>query len=225
MHGVGLIGHETEDGMKRHIIAVIAACALGVGALPAKATTISTDTFGSTAHVAVTTIPDGELKAGHTFNLIDFLTYIPPSTGSHYGQVFTYIPFSVAKNQTFTATMTDLLGSNGANISPEWANIELFQYTGDDYLGCGNGSALCSAVPNTYSAGLPSSIYANLVGGVEYLLKIGYGLCGCVGDIGGIQLSATVTPIPPAMLMLLTALAAMGGIAWRRGFTNRSGAA
>ena len=92
--------------MKRLLIAMIAACALGAGgSLPAAATTISTDTFGSFAHVAVTTTPTGTLGAGHTFTLVDFLTFIDTVHGT-YGQVYTYIPFTVAKNQTFTATMT-----------------------------------------------------------------------------------------------------------------------
>ncbi len=214
--------------MKRFLTAIIAACALGAAAVPASATTITTDTFGSNAHVTATTIDSGVLGAGHTFNLIDYLTYIDTTNG-HYGQVYTYLPFSVAKGQILTATMTDLKGSYGANKTPDWANIQLFQYTGDDYSSCGSPSLLCSVVPGTYSAGLPSTMVANLVGGVNYLIRIGFGLCGCSGDITGIQLTATVTPIPPALIMFLTALIGLGFAVWSRsGLTfkvNRAGMA
>jgi hypothetical protein len=45
---------------------------------------------------------------------------------------------------------------------------------------------------------------------------VGFGLCGCSGSFGGIQLTVAATPIPPAMLLFLSALLGMGGVAWRR---------
>ena len=56
--------------------------------------------------------------------------------------------------------------------------------------------------------------------GTQYLLRVGFGLCGCTGDYGGINLTVATTPIPPAILLFVSALLGMAGMAWRRRSAN-----
>jgi hypothetical protein len=112
--------------------------------------------------------------------------------------------------------VTDLNVSNPSAKPLEWLSLALYEYTGSgtSYLSCGS-SSLCTL--EAYDADPPvASIYSALVAGTQYLLRVGFGLCGCSGDFGGIQLTVSTTPIPPAMLLFASALLGLGGVAWRR---------
>ncbi len=96
----------------------------------------------------------------------------------------------------------------------EWLSLSLFTYTGTKYTNCGT-SVLCTL--QEYDSTPPSaSIVAGLVAGTQYLLKIGFGICGCSGDYGGIKLAVSTTPVPPALLLFLTGIGGFAGLALRR---------
>jgi hypothetical protein len=203
-----------------------ALAALAVSAISAQASAISDpiiyDSSNSAAKVQIVTVTTGDLDVGSTFNLVDALKFKDTSKGK-YGELITYIPITVSSSATLDLTITDLLGTTigtnmTANKSPEWFRVQLFTYDPltTDYSDC--NSSLCSLVPGTQKTSLSASIIADLVAGTHYLLKIGFGICGCTGTIGGINLSATLTatPIPPSLLLMMTALLSMGGAAWLR---------
>jgi hypothetical protein len=203
---------------------VLAALVMGAASAQASAITdpIIYDSSNSVAKVQVVTVASGDLDNGSTFTLIDALKFKNTAAGA-YGELVTYIPISVLSSATLTVQISDLLGTKigtnmVANKSPEWFRAQLFTYdpTKVDYSDC--NKSLCSLVPGTQKTSLGASIMADLVAGTNYLLKIGFGICGCTGTIGGIQLAAalTETPIPSSLLLLLTALISAGGAAWLR---------
>ena len=203
---------------------VLAALVLGAASAQASAITdpIIYDSSNSAAKVQVVTVANGDLDNGSTFTLVDALKF-KSIAGGTYGELITYIPISVISSSTLSVQISDLLGTTigtnmVANKSPEWFRAQLFTYdpTTTDYSDC--NQSLCSLVPGTTRTSLGASIIADLVAGTNYLLKIGFGICGCTGTIGGIQLAATLTatPIPPSLLLLLTALLSVGGTAWLR---------
>jgi hypothetical protein len=204
--------------MNRLLMSMLVLVAVALGAMPAKAVTITYSTSGSNAQVFLTPTSSGDIgyPPNNTFNLTEQLTF-GNTSGGHYGQAFTYIPFTVSSSGFMTATVSDLHLSNPSAKPLDWLSLALYEYTGSgmSYLGCGSGSSLCTL--EQYDADPPvASIYSALVAGTQYLLRVGFGLCGCSGSFGGIQLTVAATPIPPAMLLFLSALLGMGGVAWRR---------
>lgn len=205
--------------MKRLLMSTLVLVAVAFGAMPAKAVPITYSTSGSNAQVFLTPTSSGDISypGDSTFNLAEKLTFGDTSGGNHYGQAFTFIPFTVSAPARLKATVTDLSLSNPDAKPLEWLSLALYAYTGSgmSYLACGSGSSLCTL--EQYDADPPvASIYSALVAGTQYLLRVGFGLCGCSDDFGGIQLTVTTTPIPPAMLLFVSALLGMGGVAWRR---------
>lgn len=203
--------------MNRLLMSMLVLLAVTWGAMPAEAVTISYSTSGSNAEVFVTPASTGDIgyPPSSTFNLSEVLTF-GNTSGGHYGQAFTFIPFTVSTPGFISVTVSDLHLSD-TNAKPlEWLSLALFEYSGaTSYLSCSTGNSLCAL--DQYDADPPTaSISAALAAGTKYLLKIGFGLCGCSGQYGGIQLTVATTPIPPAMLLFLSALAGMGGVAWRR---------
>jgi hypothetical protein len=204
--------------MKRLLLAMLVPVTLALGATPAKAVTITYSTSGSNAQVFLTPTTAGDIgyPPNSTFNLTERLTFGDTSNG-HYGEAFTYIPFTVSASAFLSATATDLHLSDPSAKPLEWLTLSLYEYTGSgaSYLGCGSGSSLCTLLE--YDPDPPqASVYSALVAGTQYLLRVGFGLCGCSGDFGGIQLAVATTPVPPAMLLFLSALLGMGIVAWRR---------
>jgi hypothetical protein len=204
--------------MKRFLMSMLVLVAVAFGAMPAKAVTITYSTSGSNAQVFLTPTSSGDISfPGHsTFNLTEKLTF-GNTSGGHYGEAYTFIPFTVSATALLSATVADLHLSNPGAKPLEWLSLALYAYTGTgtSYLGCGSGSSLCTL--EQYDGAPPSaSIYSTLVAGTQYLLRVGFGLCGCSGTFGGIQLTVATTPIPPAMLLFASALLGMGGVAWRR---------
>jgi len=203
--------------MNRLLMSALFLVALVLGAMPAKAVTITYSTSGSNTQVFLTPTSTGDISfpGNSLFTLSEKLTF---GTGAgHYGQAYTYIPFTVAENGYLSATVSDLHLTD-SNAKPlEWLKIALYSYTGsgDSYLACGSGSALCTLL--AYDPDPPTaSISAALLAGTQYLLRVGFGLCGCSGQYGGINLTVATTPIPPALLMFMSALLGMGGVAWQR---------
>jgi hypothetical protein len=204
--------------MNRLLMSMLVLVAVALGAMPAKAVTITYSTSGSNAEVFLTPTSTGDISypPNNTFNLTEKLTF-GNTSGGHYGQAFTYIPFTVSTSGFMTATVSDLHLSDPSAKPLEWLSLALYEYTGSgtSFLGCGSGSALCTL--EQYDADPPvASIYSALVAGTQYLLRVGFGLCGCSGAFGGIDLTVATTPIPPAMLLFMSALLGMGGVAWRR---------
>ena len=202
--------------MNRFLMSVLVLVAVAFGAMPAKAVTIGYDTSGSAANVVLFPTSSGDIAINSAFNLTETLVFGNTSNG-HYGEAITYIPFSVSTAGFLSATVTDLNVSNPSAVPLEWLTLSLYEYTGGgySYLGCAGGSSLCTL--DAYDSDPPvASIYSALVAGTQYLLQVGFGLCGCTGDFGGIQLTVAATPIPPAMLMFLSALLGMGALGWRR---------
>lgn len=204
--------------MNRLLISMLVLVGVALGAMPAHAVPITYSTSGSNAQVFLTPTSSGDIgfPKKSTFTLSEVLTF-GNTSGGHYGQAYTYIPFTVAASAFLDATVTDLNVSD-ANATPlEWLTLALYEYTGSgtSYLGCGNGSSLCTLLE--YDPDPPTaSISAALQAGAQYLLRVGFGLCGCAGDYGGISLTVATTPIPPAMLLFVSALLGLGGVAWRR---------
>ena len=209
--------------MKRLLVSTLVLLAVVFAGLPAKAVTITYSTNGSVAQVFLTPNSSGDISLDQIFSLSEQLAFGNTSNGG-YGQAFTYIPFSLSSSAFLNATVADLSLTDPAAKPLEWLSLALYEYTGSGYtyLGCGNGSSLCSL--DAYDAHNTSvdvgptiaSIYAALSAGTQYLLRVGYGLCGCTGAYGGIQLTVAATPIPPAALMFLTALLGMGTLVWYR---------
>ena len=203
--------------MKRFLMFVLVLVAAAFGISPAQAVTITYTTSGSNAQVFLTPTSAGDITyPNSTFTLSEVLTF-GDTSGGHYGQAFTYIPFVVSGSAFLNATVADLSLSD-PNAKPlEWLTLELFEYTGTGtaYLGCVYGGSLCTLDARDVDPPA-ASIYSALVAGTQYLLKVGFGLCGCSGEFGGIDLTVATTPIPPAILMLVSALLGMGGMAWRR---------
>jgi hypothetical protein len=207
--------------MKRFLMSLLVLVAAAFGGTPAEAVTITYGTSGSNAQVFLNPTSSGDITANSTFDLTEQLIFGDTSNG-HYGEAITYIPFTVSSAAFLSATVADLSLSNPGATPLEWLTLSLYEYTGSgfSYLGCGSGSSLCTL--QAYDSDPPvASIYAALAAGTQYLLRVGFGLCGCAGDFGGIQLTVATTPIPPAILMFVSALLGMGGVAWRR----RTGAA
>jgi hypothetical protein len=202
--------------MNRLLMSMLVLAVVAFGAMPAKAVTISYSTSGSNAEVFVTPTSSGSIGTPNgTFHLSEILDFGDTSDG-HYGQAYTYIPFTVSAATFMTATVNDL-SLTDPNAKPlEWLSLALYEYTSPTkYLKCGYTNSLCTL--DEYDGDTPtSSISAALAVGTQYLLKIGFGLCGCTDQYGGIQLTVTTTPIPPALLLFLSALLGMGGVAWRR---------
>jgi hypothetical protein len=202
--------------MKRLLISMLFLLAVALGAMPANAVTITYSTSGSKAEVFLTPTSSGNVgyPPGTVFNLSERLDFGDTSDG-HYGQAFTYIPFTVSAPGFISATVNDL-NLTDPNAKPlEWLSIALYEYTGPSFLVCSSGSSLCSL--DQYDADAPTaSISAALVVGTQYLLRVGFGLCGCTGQYGGIDLTVAATPIPPAMLLFGSALLALGSVGWRR---------
>jgi hypothetical protein len=202
--------------MKRILMAVLVLVAAAFGVTPAEAVTITYGTSGSNAQVFLNPTSSGDITANSNFNLTEQLVFGDTSNG-HYGEAITYIPFTVSSAAFLSATVADLNMSNPAATPLEWLTLSLYEYTGSgfSYLGCGSGSSLCTL--QAYDSDPPvASIYSALVAGTQYLLRVGFGLCGCTGEFGGIQLTVATTPIPPAILMFVSALFGMGGMVWRR---------
>ncbi|GAB2174732.1 hypothetical protein [Dongia sp. agr-C8] len=200
--------------MNRLLMSVLFFAAVALGAMPAEAVTITYSTSGSNAEVFLTPTSSGDISGPNSdFNLSEVLDFGDTSNG-HYGQAYTFVPFTVTKSMTLNATVTDLAVSDPGAKPLDWLTLSLFTYTGSKYTNCG-ASALCTL--QAYDSDPPAaSIVAGLVAGTQYLLKIGFGLCGCSGDYAGINLSVTTTPIPPAILMFLSALLGTGVMIWRR---------
>jgi len=205
--------------MNRLLMSMLVLIAAALGAIPASATIIDPLTYttsGSNAQVFLTPSSSGDISFpdNNTFNLTEKLKF-GNTSGGHYGQLFTYIPFTVAGSGFLSATVTDLHVSNPSAKPLTWLSLALYEYTGSGtYLGCGSGSSLCTL--EAYDADPPTaSISAALVAGTQYLLRVGFGLCGCSGQFGGIQLTVATTPIPPAVLMFLSSLFGIGALGWR----------
>jgi hypothetical protein len=202
--------------MKRFLMPVLVLVAAAFGVTPAQAVTITYGTSGSNAQVFLNPTSSGDITANSTFDLTEQLVFGDTSNG-HYGEAITYIPFTVASAAFISATVTDLSVSDGAASPLDWLTLSLYEYTGSgfSYLGCGSGSSLCTL--QAYDSDPPvASIYSALAAGTQYLLRVGFGLCGCAGEFGGIQLTVATTPIPPAILLFASAVFGMGGMAWRR---------
>jgi hypothetical protein len=200
--------------MNRFLMTALLLVTVAFGALPAQAVTITYSTSGSNAQVFLTPTSSGDISGKNSaFSLSEVLDFGDTSNG-HYGQAYTYIPFIATNSMTLTATVTDLAVSDSGAVPLEWLTLSLFSYTGSNYTNCGT-SALCTL--EAYDSDPPSaSIIAGLIAGTQYLLKIGFGLCGCTGDYAGIDLTVATTPIPPALLLFVSGLLGMGGLAWRR---------
>lgn len=205
--------------MNRFLTSALFLVALAIGVMPAGAATIPTyTTYGSNAEVFLTPTSSGEIgyPPNTNYSLNEVMTF-GNTSGGHYGQAYTYIPFTVSGDGFITATVSDLkLTDAGANPL-KWLNIALYEYTGSgmSYLGCGNGSSLCTEL--AYDAHPPTaSVASALFAGTQYLLRVGFGLCGCSGEYGGINLTVATTPIPGALLLFVSALMGMGGFAWQR---------
>jgi hypothetical protein len=203
--------------MNRLRMSLLALVAVAFGALPAQAITISYTTAGSNADVAVTPTSSGDIAAPvSNFTMTESLFFIDTSNG-HYGQSYTFIPFTVSGPTTLTATVNDLKLSDPGAKALEWLSIGLYEYTGGgfSYLTCGKPGSLCTL--EAYDADPPTvSISSVLAAGTQYLLRIGFGLCGCSGDYGGITMTVATTPVPPALLLFLTGLGGFAGMALRR---------
>jgi hypothetical protein len=204
--------------MNRWLMSFVVCVAAALGAMPAKAVTISYSTSGSNAQVFLTPTSTGDIAytPDSTFTLDEVLTF-GNTSGGHYGEAYTYIPFTIAADGYVSATVSDLHLTDASAKPLEWLSLALYEYTGSatSYLGCGNGSALCTLVE--YDSTPPTaSISSALLAGTQYLLRVGFGLCGCTGQYGGINLTVATTPIPPALLLFMSALLGMGGVAWRR---------
>jgi hypothetical protein len=201
--------------MNRLLMSLLVLVVVAFGAMPAKAVTITYDTSGSNTKVLLTPTSTGDISYpwDSTFTLSEKLTFVKKG----YGESYTYIPFSVAANAFLSATVNDMHLTD-SNAKPlEWMDITLFAYTGsgDSVLDCASGSGLCSLLE--FDSTKPtSSIASALVAGTQYLLRVGFGLCGCTGQYGGINLTVATTPIPPALLLFMSALLGMGGVAWQR---------
>jgi hypothetical protein len=201
--------------MNRLLMSLLVLVAVTLGALPAKAVTITYDTSGSNTQVFLTPTSTGDISFpwDSTFTLSEKLTFGKKG----YGESYAYIPFSVAANAYLSATVSDMHLTD-SNAKPlEWMDITLFAYTGSGnlLLDCASGSSLCSLLE--FDATQPTaSIASALVAGTQYLLRVGFGLCGCSGQYGGINLTVATTPIPPALLLFMSALLGMGGIGWQR---------
>jgi len=207
--------------MKRFLISMVVLAVTAFGALPAKAVTITYSTSGSVAEVFLTPTSSGDIALNQIFNLAEQLAFGDTSSGA-YGQAFTYIPFTVSSAAFLSATVTDLSVSDAAAKPLEWLSLALYEYTGSNYTSCGKSGSLCTL--DAYDADPPvASIYAALTAGTQYLLRVGFGLCGCTGEYGGINLTVATTPIPPAALMFLTALLGMGALVWHRHRTPGAG--
>ncbi|WP_395020408.1 hypothetical protein [Dongia sp.] len=200
--------------MNRFLMLMLFFAAVALGALPANAVTITYSTSGSNAQVFLTPTSSGNISGlNSSFSLSEVLDFGDTSNG-HYGQAYTYIPFTVTNSMTLHATVTDLAVSDPGAKPLDWLTLSLFTYTGSKYTNCG-ASALCTL--EAYDSDPPSaSIFAGVVAGTQYLLKIGFGLCGCAADYAGINLTVTTTPIPPALLLFMSALLGMGAMVWRR---------
>lgn len=202
--------------MNRLLMSLLVVVAAALGALPAKAVTLTYSTSGSAAQVFLTPTSSGDIgyPPNSTFSLSEKLTF-GNTSGGHYGQAFTYIPFTVSSNGFINVTVNDLHLSDSNSKPLEWLSLGLYQYGGSTSpLSCGPGG-LCSL--DEYDSDPPTAtISAALLAGTQYLLRIGFGLCGCSGQYGGITMTVATTPIPPAMLLFVSALVGMGGVAWRR---------
>ena len=202
--------------MNRLLMSVLVWVAMALGAMPAKAVTITYDTSGSNTQVFLTPTSSGDITYpwDSTFTLSETLTLGKKG----YGESFTYIPFTVAAYAYLSATVNDLHLTD-SNANPlEWLSLALYEYTGsgNPVLDCSGGSSsLCTLL--AYDPDPPTaSIASALVAGTQYLLRVGFGICGCAGQYGGINLTVAATPIPPALLLFMSALLGMGGVAWRR---------
>jgi len=201
--------------MNRFLMSLLALAALACAALPAQAVSITYSTSGSKAEVFLTPTSSGDISGlNSAFTLKEVLEFGDTSDG-HYGQAYTYIPFTVTAAMDLNATATDLAVSDAGAKPLNWLSLSLFSYTGSNFKSCGS-SALCTL--EAYDSDPPSAaiFFGGLVVGTQYLLKIGFGLCGCAADYAGIQLAVTTTPIPPAILMFLSSLLGAGAVAWRR---------
>lgn len=201
--------------MNRLLASVLLLLTLACGVAPAQAVTITYSTSGSNAQVFLNPTSSGDITLNSTFSLTEQLIFGDTSNG-HYGEAITYIPFTVSGAAFLSATVVDLSVSNPAATPLEWLTLSLYEYTGGgfSYLGCGSGSSLCTL--QAYDSDPPvASVYSALAAGTQYLLRIGFGLCGCTGEFGGIELTLA-TPIPPAILLFASALLGMGGLVWRR---------
>ena len=201
--------------MNRLLMSLLVLAVVALGAMPAKAVTITYDTSGSNTKVLLTPTSTGDITfpSNSTFTLSEKLTFLKKG----YGESYAYIPFSVAANAFLSATVDDLHLTD-SNAKPlEWLDIALIQYTGagDPVFDCASGSGLCSLLEFD-STPPTASIASALVAGTQYLLRVGFGLCGCTGQYGGINLTVATTPIPPALLLFMSALLGMGGVAWQR---------
>ena len=201
--------------MNRLLMSLLVMVVVTLGAMPAKAVTITYDTSGSNTKVFLTPTSTGDISfpANSTFTLSEKLTFGKKG----YGESYAYIPFSVAANAFLSATVSDMHLTDSKAKPLEWMDITLFAYTGsgNPVLDCASGSALCSLLE--FDSTKPtSSIASALVAGTQYLLRVGFGLCGCTGQYGGIDLTVATTPIPPALLLFMSALLGMGGMAWQR---------
>jgi hypothetical protein len=200
--------------MNRFLTSVLFLVAVALGATRAEAVTITYSTSGSNAEVFLTPTSVGDISGlNSVFNLKEVLEFGDTSDG-HYGQAYTYIPFTVTSAMSISATATDLAVSDAGAKPLSWLSLALYSYTGTNFKTCGS-SVLCSLID--YDGVPPSaSIVGQLVVGTQYLLKVGFGLCGCSADYAGINLAVTTTPIPPAVLMFLSALLGMAALTWRR---------
>jgi hypothetical protein len=207
--------------MNRILMSMLVLIAVACGAMPAKAVTISYSTSGSVAQVFLTPTSTGDIgyPPNSAFQLNEVLTFGNTKHGS-YGEAYAYIPFTVSSAGFLSATVSDLSLTNAGAKTLEWLSLALYEYTGSgmSYLGCDSGSSLCTLDDYAGDSTAPhvASVYSALVAGTQYLLQIGFGLCGCSGQFGGINLTVATTPIPSAMLLFVSALLGMGGVAWRR---------
>ena len=201
--------------MNRLLTSLLVLVALALGAMPAKAVTITYDTSGSNTQVFLTPTSTGDITYpwDSAFTLSEKLTFGKKG----YGEAYSYIPFTVAANAYLSATVNDLHLTD-FNAKPlEWLDLALYQYagSGNSVLDCAGGSSLCSLLAFD-SAPPTASIASALVAGTQYLLRVGFGICGCSGQYGGISLAVATTPIPPALLLFMSALMGMAGVAWQR---------
>jgi len=201
--------------MNRLLMSLLVMVVVTLGAMPAKAVTITYDTSGSNTQVFLTPKSTGDITYpwDSTFTLSEKLAFAKKG----YGESYAYIPFSVAVNAYLSATVSDMHLTDPNAKALKWMDITLFAYTGsgDPVLDCAGGSGLCSLLE--FDSTKPtSSIASALVAGTQYLLRVGFGLCGCAGGYGGINYTVATTPLPPALLLFISALLGMGGVAWRR---------
>lgn len=206
--------------MNRLLTSALFLVAVVLGAMPAKAVTIGYNTSGSTANVTLTKSVTGNISfpGNSSFQLNEKLKL---GNGGDYGQAYTYIAFTVAEKAYLNATVKDLHQTDSNAQALKWLSLSLYTYngSGNPTLGCGAGGALCTLVKQDVDPPT-ASISAALLAGTQYLLRVGFGLkepwweCGDV--YGGIKLAVATTPIPPALLMFMSALLGMGGVAWQR---------